>query len=335
MTASLTLLDKQSSHLGASSIIKVRFFIFPGIQMLDLAGPLAVFEIAQQHGARAYELETVSLSGGQIPCSNGLSLDSKRMNGSPTDTLIVTGSDEMAAVCDCSDTLHALRGAAVDANRIVSVCTGAFLLASAGLLDGRKVTTHWRFVEAFRQQYPKVILDPERIYLRDGQVWSSAGISSGIDLALALVEDDFGESIARLVAQDLVVYLRRPGGQSQYSELLQTQARSERMSLVINYARAHLDQDLSVEALAKVASLSPRQFARVFRAETGQTPAKAIELLRVRSAQVLIEDHYSQSLEEIAQVSGFMDLERMRRSFIRLLGRPPQTIRREAKERML
>ncbi|WPJ95813.1 GlxA family transcriptional regulator [Coraliomargarita algicola] len=315
--------------------IKVRFFIFPGIQMLDLAGPLAAFEIAQRHhGACSYELETVSLMGGPILCSNGLQLDSQRLSNDYCDSLIVIGSDEMASVCECTRTLDALRYAAERTNRIVSVCTGAFLLASTGLLSGVKVTTHWRFAELFRQQYPEVQLEPDRIFLKDGNVWSSAGITSGIDLALALIEEDFGESVARSVAQDLVVYLRRPGGQSQYSELLQVQARSERMSLVLSYARAHLGEDLSVDVLAEVACLSPRQFARVFREETGQTPAKAVELLRVRDAQVRIEAHTSQSLEEIALKTGFLDMERMRRSFLRLLGRPPQTVRREAKERM-
>ena len=312
--------------------MKIRFFIFPGIQLLDLAGPLAAFEIAQRyHGAGIYQLETVSLHGGSIRCSNGLSMESERLTDTDCDTLIIVGGDEMSDVCHCEQTVQVLQQAAASARRLVSICTGVFLLASTGLLTGRKVTTHWRFAAQFQQQFPDVLLDPDRIYLQDGNIWSSAGITAGMDLAMALIADDFGDNSAKAVARDLVVYFRRPGGQSQYSELLQVSAQSERINLVLSYAREHLEQELSVDVLAAQAHLSPRQFARIFKEETGQTPAKAIEILRVEAARVQIEENPSQSLEQTAQKVGFGDLERMRRAFIRAFGRPPQSLRREAK----
>jgi transcriptional regulator GlxA family with amidase domain len=215
--------------------------------------------------------------------------------------------------------------------RVTSVCTGAFVLAAAGLLDGRRATTHWRMAAFMQRLYPKIRVESDRIYTQDGPVWTSAGISAGIDLALALIEDDLGAEVARAVARELVVYHRRPGGQSQFSSLLEMDPPSSRISQALMYAREHLHEELSVDRLAEVACLSRRQFDRAFAAETGQTPAKAVEKLRVETARLRVEEG-AESLEAIARATGFADPERMRRAFIRVYGQPPQAIRRAGRE---
>ncbi|MDQ7770720.1 helix-turn-helix domain-containing protein, partial [Serratia nevei] len=213
------------------------------------------------------------------------------------------------------------------ARRIASVCTGAFILAACGLLDGKRATTHWYHAARLQQSYPRIRVDSNRIFIRDGDIWTSAGISAGIDLALALIEDDLGATLAAAVARQLVVYHRRPGGQSQYSLLLALNPSSDRMRAALSFAREHLHLPLSVADLADAACLSERQFGRLFRAETGQTPAKVIEQLRVEAARVRIEES-AEPLEAIARSVGFSDPERMRRAFIRVFGLSPQAIRR-------
>lgn len=312
----------------------IGFFIFPGFQLLDLSGPLAAFEIAQRfHGASGYRPKVVSLAGGLVRSSIGVELNSARLGRREFDTLLIVGGDEIAAPCRCARTRRALAAAAGRARRVASICTGAYLLAETGLLEGRRVTTHWRFASELVRKHPGLRVEPDRIFVRDGRFWSSAGITAGIDLTLALIADDFGEGVSRRVAQDLVVFYRRPGGQSQYSALLELDSKSDRVALVMAYARENLAADLSVEALAERASLSPRQFARVFLAETGRTPAKAVEQLRVEAARVRVEENLSESLEEIAGAVGFSDPERMRRAFIRAFGQPPQGLRRGARRR--
>ncbi len=317
----------------AKTVMEIGLFVFPGFQLLDLSGPLAAFEIAQRfHGAAGYHPRVVSLAGGLVPSSSGVELNSEKIGRKKFDTLLVVGGDEMAAPCGCGRTRRSLRSAAEKARRVASICTGAYLLAETGLLDGRRVTTHWRFAPELLRKHPTLRVETDRIYVRDGRFWSSAGITAGIDLSLALIGDDFGEEVARKVAQDLVVFHRRPGGQSQYSALLELDAQSERIGLVMSYARENLTADLSVEALAERAHLSPRQFARVFAEETGRTPAKAVEQLRLEAARVRVEENLSESLEEIAMAVGFADPERMRRAFIRVLGQPPQGLRRTARQ---
>jgi transcriptional regulator GlxA family with amidase domain len=312
--------------------MKVGFFVYPGFQLLDLAGPMSAFEIAKRfHAAANYELSVVSLDGGSMVSSGGLPVETEAISEVCFDTLIVIGGDELGQVCECKQTRSALKMAAGQSRRVASICTGAIILASTGLLDGKVVTTHWRFVHDLVRKHPKVLTEPDRIYVRDGKYWSSAGITAGIDLALVLIEDDAGETLARKVAQDLVVFYRRPGGQSQYSTLLQVSGRSERIDLALAYARENLAKPLTVEDLAEHAHLSPRQFARVFREETGVTPAKAIEQLRVEAARIRVEDNSSESLEEICQTTGFGDLERMRRAFVRAFGMSPQALRRSAR----
>ncbi len=309
--------------------MEVGFFIFPTFQLLDLSGPLSAFEIAQRyHGAANYRLHVVSLEGGYIESSGGLAVASQRLEEREYDTLYIIGSDEMDTVCSCDETRRALLAVSSRVRRMVSICTGAFLLAETGLLEGRTVTTHWRFAETLQRKHPGLKVESDRIYVKDGSFWTSAGITAGIDLSLALIREDFGEDVSKKVAQDLVVFHRRPGGQSQYSALLSKSGESDRIASSLSYAREHLDEDLSLEVLAANVSLSPRQFARVFKAETGTTPAKAVEALRVEAARIRVEANLSESLEEISDAVGFKDLERMRRSFVRVLGQGPQALRR-------
>jgi transcriptional regulator GlxA family with amidase domain len=208
------------------------------------------------------------------------------------------------------------------ARRIASVCTGAFQLAAEGLLDGRRATTHWVYADLLQKMYPAIKVQRECIYTKDGNIWTSAGVTAGIDLALALVEEDFGESVARATAQLLVIYHRRPGDQSQFSAAFEMDAGSERLRNVLAYMRENLTQQLSIEQLAQIACLSPRQFTRSFRAKTGETPAKAVERLRAEAARQRIELGMT-SIELIAQDVGFTDVEAMSRVFIRLFGHPP------------
>jgi len=309
--------------------MKVAFFVFPGFQLLDLAGPLAAFEIAKRfHAATAYRPVVVAERAGLVPSSSGLPVQAAALGRAGPDTLIITGGDNTEQACVDKAMIRRLGASAQKARRVASICTGAFLLAETGLLDDRRVTTHWRFAPDLQRKHPDLHLESDRIFIRDGRFWTSAGITAGIDLSLALIADDFGEEIAKKVAQDLVVYQRRPGGQSQYSALLDIDTRSERIALALAYARENLTSALSVDELAEQTNLSPRQFARVFAAETGLTPAKAVERLRVEAASVRIEEHPSESLAEVAASTGFRDLERMRRAFIRFYGHPPQAHRR-------
>jgi transcriptional regulator GlxA family with amidase domain len=214
--------------------------------------------------------------------------------------------------------------------RIASVCSGSLLLAAAGLLDGRRATTHWSRSAQFQREYPQVQLDADRIYVREGRVWTSAGISAGIDLALALIAEDLGDSIARKTARQLVVYYRRPGGQSQFSSLLELDRSAQgRFRALLDHVRRHLRERHSVEDLAERACMSPRHFARLFRAEIGTTPAKAVEKLRVEAARAALESGAG-SVQRVALDCGFGDVERMRRSFLRLLGVAPSALKRAA-----
>jgi transcriptional regulator GlxA family with amidase domain len=223
-----------------------------------------------------------------------------------------------------------IKEAAGRSRRVAAPCTGAFILAQAGILDGRRATTHWAYARELQARFPRVKVDADRIFVVDGTVWTSAGMSAGIDLALAMVEADHGADVARRVAKKMVVYHRRAGGQSQFSTLLELAPQSDRIQKVLTYARAHLRTELSVEQLAEIANLSPRQFSRAFRAETGQSPAKAVENLRVEAARLLMEEGQL-PIDTVARETGFADRERMRRAFLRAFGQPPQAIRRAAR----
>jgi transcriptional regulator GlxA family with amidase domain len=214
--------------------------------------------------------------------------------------------------------------------RVAGLCTGAFLLADAGLLDDRRATTHWYWADALQQRHPRARVEADRIYIADGTVWTSAGMTAEMDLALALVEKDLGADIARAVAHRLVMHQRRSGGQSQHSEMLRLAPKSDRIQQALEHARRNLARPLSVEDLAQAASLSPRQFSRVFTAETGQSPAKAIEGLRLEAARLMIESS-RHPLEVVARETGFRDRRHLREAFLRGFGMPPQAVRRDAR----
>jgi transcriptional regulator GlxA family with amidase domain len=242
----------------------------------------------------------------------------------------VAGGEGVQAAARCEKTLALVRRSVKRGVRVASVCSGAYILAEAGVLDGRRATTHWRRTRHFLSSYPRVKLEPDRIFVRDGNIWSSAGITAGIDLALALVAEDYGDEIARETARQLVLYHRRSGGQSQFSSLLELKAPSGRFGALLSWAREHLDAPLTVEDLAEQAGMSARHFARAFIAETGATPSKAIERLRIEVARQRVQSS-SEAIERVAQSTGFRDPERMRRAFIRAFGQPPQSLRRAAR----
>jgi transcriptional regulator GlxA family with amidase domain len=309
----------------------VAVLIFPGFQLLDAAGPITVFEAAGRETAPpAYGLRVIARAAGPVTSSSGVQLIAEAFPGDPLDTLLVAGGWGTRETMVCAETLDYVRAAAGRARRIVSVCTGAFILAASGLLDGRRATTHWGRAAEFARAYPQIRVEPDRIFIRDGKVWTSAGITAGIDLALALVAEDLGEAAAKRAAQQLVVYHRRPGGQSQFSALLEADRPGSRFSPLLAWARERLDERLSVERLADRAAMSPRHFARAFAAETGMTPAKAIERLRLETSRERVE-RGSEPIEGVAARTGFGDPERMRRAFIRAFGQPPQALRRTAK----
>jgi len=314
---------------GLSRIIW--FVVFPGFELLDLGGPLCAFNLAAEFHQASYDVRIVSASGGMVCGSSGVEIKTERPR-SPKhlDTLIVVGAPNAAVLDEQTNTAAFIHTTAMRARRTASVCTGAFLLAKAGLLNGHRATTHWRYAAELQRHYPLVKVDADRIFIRDDDIWTSAGITAGIDLALAMIEEDCGIEISKAIARDLVVDHRRSGGQSQFSTMLALEPRPGRIRNCLAYARGHLNERLSVEQLAEIASISPRQFARQFVAETGETPARAVERLRCEAAIPRIEGT-SAPLEQIAVQVGFGDLERMRRVCIRIHGQSPQALRRRAR----
>lgn len=308
----------------------IGFFVYPGHQILDLAGPMSAFDIAGRGCDESpYALQVFSQQGGPLQNGVGLEIATQALHAQPLDTLIVVGGGQPEALP--GEVFETIRQAAARTRRVASVCTGAFLLAGAGLLDGRRATTHWRSAARLQQAYPRIRVEADRIFVRDGPIWTSAGITAGIDLALALIEDDLGQAISQATARELVVYYRRPGGQSQFSALSELAPRSDRIRLVLDYARQHLTAPLTVDTLAGIAHQSPRQFTRVFKRETGETPARAVERLRAEAARWRVEQT-REPIEAIASRVGFNDPERMRRACIRCFGRAPQALRRIARQ---
>jgi transcriptional regulator GlxA family with amidase domain len=307
---------------------RLGLLIFPGFQILDAAGPIAAFEIAARYAGGHYAIETLSIGGGAVRSSSGVAITTDAADATERfDTLMISGGDGTREASNDPVLVDFVRAAATKAGRVSSVCSGAFVLAAAGLLDGRRATTHWSRTVDFARRFPDVRLEPDRIFVRDGPVWTSAGITAGIDLALAMIADDLGEDIAKLTAQQLVVYRRRPGGQSQFSALLELERPDARFGALLGWARERLAEPLGVERLADHAAMSPRHFARAFAAETGVTPAKAIERLRIEAARERIESS-PEPIDRIAEHVGFGDAERMRRAFVRAFGQPPQALRR-------
>jgi transcriptional regulator GlxA family with amidase domain len=308
----------------------VLIVLFDGVQSLDVTGPLEVFTgAARYHAARdddrAYQVTTASLGGGPITTSSGLTIaaacDLRRLPAGATDTLIVPGGEGTAA--PDPGLIGWLRDAAPLARRAASVCTGAFLLAEAGLLAGKRVTTHWAFADMLARRFRDVLVDPDPIFIRDGAIATSAGVTAGLDLSLALVEEDLGHEVALAVARGLVMYLRRPGGQAQFSAHLRAQvARRQPLREVQQWISEHPAADLSVDALAARAGLSPRQFARVFSAETGTSPGKHVAAVRLEAARRMLEDP-GRGITQVARACGYGTSEAMRRAFVQALGVPP------------
>jgi transcriptional regulator GlxA family with amidase domain len=309
-------------------MLSVGLVVTPGFQMMSLAA-LSVFEMANFNaGEKLYRIRVLSESGGQVASSIGTSIETHCFARPAFDTLLVTGI--LTPAESSSGLLRFVRRAFTACRRTASICTGAFVLAEAGLLDERRATTHWQHARELQRRFPKIRVEDDRIFIIDGSVWTSAGMSAGIDLALGMVEKDFGAKMARSVAQGLVVYHRRAGGQSQHSALLEMDAKSDRIQNALTYAKRNLRAALTVDQLADAAHLSARQFSRAFRTETGQSPAKAVEHLRVEAARLMIEQS-RHSIDVIAAETGFADRERMRRAFLRAFGQPPQVLRRNAR----
>ncbi|MFF0050976.1 GlxA family transcriptional regulator [Streptomyces sp. NPDC005498] len=302
--------------------------LFDGVQSLDVTGPMEVFAGAARFPDVTYDLRTASLDGAPVRTSVGLTLvpDGSLADAEPPHTLLVPGGQGTRAPDPAL--VDWLRVHAPHAERLVSVCTGALLLAEAGLLDGHRATTHWVVAEHLARTYPAVEVDPDPIFVRDGKLATSAGVTAGIDLSLALVEEDFGRQIALTVARHLVVFLRRPGNQAQFSAQLTSQiARREPLREVQHWITARPGDDLSVEALAARARLSPRHFARAFQAETGQTPGRYVERVRLEHARRLLEDT-TDGVAQVAHACGYGTPEAMRRAFIKTLGTAPAEYRR-------
>ncbi len=305
--------------------------VFPQFQLLDAAGPVSVFEIAARFAGQSPSIKVLAVTPGPVRSSSGVEMLARGLKpyGAIT-TLLVAGGEGVEAAARCDKTLDFVRTMARRGIRLASVCSGAYILAEAGLLDGRRATTHWRRTRHFLITYPEVKLEPDRIFVRDGNIWSSAGITAGIDLALAMVTEDFGDEIAQKTARQLVLYNRRSGGQSQFSSLLELKAPNGRFGPLLSWAREHLDAPLTVENLAEQAGMSSRHFTRAFIAETGTTPSKAVERLRIEVARERVQSS-GEAIERVAQLTGFRDPERMRRAFIRAFGQPPQSLRRAAR----
>ncbi|WP_026154282.1 GlxA family transcriptional regulator [Rhizobium leguminosarum] len=305
----------------------VGFILEDGFQVMGLAA-LSAFEFANQdQGSEAYRLTVMSEKGGTVRSSLKIGVETEPLGDFP-DTLIIVGE------LNPNPTSPVLRDyiskAGTESRRVAGLCTGAFLLAEAGLLDGKVATTHWAHARDLQRRFPLAHVDEDRIFTHDGNIWTSAGMSSAIDLTLALIEDDFDAAVSRSIARKLVVYHRRPGGQSQFSALLELEPRSDRIRRALIYAKEHLRNPLTVEELAEAVSLSPRQFSRLFREETGQSPAKAVEMLRLEAAKAMLEDG-RHPMEIVARDTGFSDRDRMRRAFLRTLGQPPQSLKRALK----
>jgi transcriptional regulator GlxA family with amidase domain len=324
---------------GAQRLVAV--LAFEGVQLLDVAGPVQTFAFAngvrKDAGGAPYRIEVVTRRGGPVCTSSGLPLLTRSIASatakSRIDTLIIPGGPGVHDLLQDARTIDWVIRQASTVRRITSVCTGAFLLAEAGILAGRRVTTHWRSCGHLQQRYPDVYVDADPIYLRDGQVWTSAGVTAGIDLSLALVQEDLGRKAAMHVARLLVVFLNRPGGQSQFSAPLEAQTAAadgnapNHFALLHAWIAEHLCSDLRVERLAEHASMSPRTFARVYTAKMGLTPARMVEKIRIEAVLRSLEET-DMPIKQIAAASGFGNEDRLRRAFSRQMGTTPADYRR-------
>jgi transcriptional regulator GlxA family with amidase domain len=309
----------------------IEILAFPSVQLLDVSGPLQVFATAndiavQSGGAPPYTPYVVAQ--GEVIASAGLGIAAERLPpiGAPLDTLIIAGGEGVQAASADLDLVDWLRTRAERARRVASVCTGAFLLAATGLLDGRRAATHWSLCAEFARRFPMVHVESDPIFVCDGRIWTSAGVTAGIDLALALVEKDLGRSMALAIARYLVVFLKRPGGQAQFSTALSLQTAEDEFGALHQWINAHLADAMSVATLARQAGMSQRSFSRHYAAATGLTPARAVERLRVEAARnALLQSRLP--IKRISRRCGFGSEETMRRSFLRLVGATPQDYR--------
>lgn len=314
---------------------RVVMVTYPGIQLLDVVGPLEVFAAASEatyarRSSRAYALDVVGPEAGTVRASSGLGLVIDRgyeQLPDAIDTLIVAGGVGIVDALADPRIRGCVEEAAARARRVCSVCTGAFLLASVGLLDGRRATTHWNAADRFARLFPKVELDPDAIFVRDGEVWTSAGVTAGMDLALALVEEDEGRPLALEVSRRMVFFLKRPGGQSQFSAQLAGQlADRDPLRDLQAWVVEHPDRAHTIETLAARVAMSPRHFSRVFSKQVGLSPARYVERVRVEAARRRLEES-TRSVDEVAGEVGFGTSETMRRAFLRQLGVGPSAYR--------
>jgi transcriptional regulator GlxA family with amidase domain len=320
----------KSPRFSPNAVRVIEVFAFPAVQLLDVTGPLQVFasanDIVADTGAkRPYELRVVAQGGENVTASSGVTLAAAPLTkpDEPLDTLLVAGGEGVEAAAGNPVLVKWVQERAAQGRRVASICTGAFLLAEAGLLDGRRATSHWKYCARLAERFPAVRVESDLIFVCDGSVWTSAGVTAGIDLALALVEEDLGRSVALAVARYLVVFLKRPGGQTQFSAALALQAADDRFGALHEWINGHLASDLSLAVLADQAGMSERSFSRRYAEATGLTPARAIERLRVEAARgLLLESRLP--VKRIAQRCGFGSEETMRRSFLRLLSITPQ-----------
>jgi transcriptional regulator GlxA family with amidase domain len=311
----------------------IEMVAFEAVQLLDVTGPLQVFATANETIARAggphpYTVRIVARQAPNVTASAGIMLTTQSLPppGTPVDTLIVAGGPGVKAAAAEGELVAWVTARAAAARRTASVCTGAYLLAATGLLDGRRATTHWSFCDDLARSFPAVRVEPDPIFVRDGSVWTSAGVTAGIDLALALLEEDLGRDVALAVARYLVVFLKRPGGQAQFSAALSLQAGEAPFGKLHAWIDANLARDLSLATLADQAGMSDRSFSRHYLEATGLTPARAVERLRVEAARRLLCDTRA-PIKRVARQCGFGTEETMRRSFLRLLSTSPQDYR--------
>jgi transcriptional regulator GlxA family with amidase domain len=311
----------------------VEILAYPDVQLLDVTGPLQVFASANDVMARAgeampYTIRLVAPGGRVVEASSGVTMVAEPLSPleASVDTLVVAGGEDFNTASLDPVLVEWVRGRAQKARRIASICTGAFLLASSGVLDGRRAATHWLYCDELARRFPAVQVEPDPIFVRDGSVWSSAGVTAGIDLALALIEEDLGRALALSVARYLVVFLKRPGSQAQFSEALSLQAADDKFGSLHSWIDRHLAEDLSLATLASQAGMSERSFSRHYAEATGLTPARAVERLRVEGARRLLTDTRL-PIKRICQRCGFGSEETMRRSFLRLLSVAPQDYR--------
>jgi transcriptional regulator GlxA family with amidase domain len=311
----------------------IEILAYPRVQLLDVAGPLQVFasanELAASHGeAPLYAPRVVSAGAPVVTASAGLELVAAPLPRARAalDTLLVAGGPGVHDAAADPALLGWVRARATRARRVASVCTGAFLLGAAGLLDGRRAATHWMHCAELARRFPAIRVEPDPIFVRDGAIWTSAGVTAAIDLALALVEEDAGRALALAVARHLVMFLKRPGGQAQFSTVLSLQGAEDRFGALHSWIVGRLTGDLSVPSLAQKAGMSERSFSRHYAEATGITPARAVERLRVEAARRLLSDTRL-PVKRVAERCGFGSEETLRRSFMRLLAATPQDYR--------